>query len=151
MNNILTNATILALLSAISVYFFQKWSSTNNLKRKKNKKNKLSEKFQMLIWPTIVGILVWVGIYSYQQFYRDDAKSISLAAPSLLEESKTTGTRTGSGTGTGIGTGTGTGTGIDKDINIVEPTSRMVSKGLNIPLNFDDDDLPSVFLKYNDD
>jgi hypothetical protein len=145
MNNILTNATILALLSAISVYFFQKWSSTNNLKRKKNKKNKLSERFQMLIWPTIVGIIVWVGIYSYQQFYRDDAKSISLTAPSLLEDSKTT------GIGTGIETGTGTGTGIDKDINIVEPTSRMVSKGLNIPLNFDDDDLPSVFLKYNDE
>ena len=107
----------------------------------------------MLLWPSIIGVIVWVGIYSYQQFYRDDAKTISLSAPSnvqqLLEESKTT-LFDGNGNGNNNGNGNGN---IDGNVdgNIIEPTSRMVSKGLHIPLNFDDDDLPSVFLKYNDD
>jgi hypothetical protein len=150
MNNILTNATIIALLVGVCVFIFNKYINSKTQKHSKSKHSKHSKskhskqtkyikktKLETLKIPLLIATIVWIGVYCYQQFYRDDAKQI------VLIDSKSNLDNLDNLDNLGNLGNLG-------NLDNIEDKTRMISKGLNIPFDFNDDDLPSVFLRYNE-
>jgi hypothetical protein len=144
MNSVLTNATFLALLIAVCVYVYQKWSAPTIKRRSRSGRIKTFREKIWLGWPIITGAVAWLLIFCYQQFYRDDAKPMKLISDVSnvsnvldnggigIENNNNTNINTNTNTNTNM-----TGKGLDNIGHM---------NGIHIPFDLDDEYLPSVFI-----
>lgn len=157
MNNILTNATILALLVSVATYLYQRWTTPIVKKRTRSGRKKKVRKKVWWGWPLITGTFTWVIIYCYQQFYRSDSKSMleDKNASSMMNEFIEKGGITTNSGGlmqatndvSNLGSDGMDGmNGRDSSPSAGSDGFRAVNNGLNIPGHIDDDVLPSVFV-----
>ena len=139
MNSVLTNATFLALLIAVCVYVYQKWSTPTIKRRSRSGRIKTFRKKIWFGWPLIAGAVTWLLIFCYQQFYRNDAKPMKL----ISDVSDVSNVSNVSGNSA---------IGVENNNN---NNNNMTSKGLDnighmngihIPFDLDDEYLPSVFI-----
>ena len=135
MNSVLTNATFLALLVAVCTYIYQKWTRPVIRKKTRNGIKKFRKKI-WFGWPLITGALAWVLIFGYQQFYRSDAKQIKLIPSNfgIINESNPSSVSNVSNVSNPSN--------VSNDFGL----NGLNSNGINIPFDFDDNDLPSVFI-----
>lgn len=154
MNNILTNATILALLVSVATYLYQRWTAPIVKKRTRSGRKKKVRKKVWWGWPLITGTFTWVIIYCYQQFYRSDSKNASSAINEFIEKGGITTNSGGlmqatndvSNLGSDGMNGMNGGDSSPSAGSVGSDGFRAVNNGLNIPGHIDDDVLPSVFV-----